>query len=290
MDSIALLPHSGKGEALALASRLIPQLEARGTKVWIEAEVAEKLERPDLCGPSEELSLCGVALVLGGDGALLKAARLVAPFGVPILGVNLGHLGFLTEIEPSRVDEALERLFLGDYDIEERLMLRARVVRSGNVVASHYGLNDAVVTRGNFARVVEFETYVDGEAIGSFLGDGVIIATPTGSTAYSLSAGGPIVNPKVEALIVTPICPHTVGARTLVTRPDERIRIRLTSTDEAMLTLDGQVGESLRPGDEIHVSRAGKPARLVTLEGRTFYRLLHTRFLQSARELQRKDG
>lgn len=292
LNSIALLPHSGKEEALALAKRLIPELEARGAAVWVEPDVGPVIGRDDVSGGTAELTSCEVALVLGGDGALLKAARLMAPHEIPILGVNMGHLGFLTEIEPEGVEKAIDRLFRGEYAIEERMMLSAQVVRSGERVASYFGLNDAVVTRGVFARVIEFETNVDGHHVGRFLGDGVILSTPTGSTAYSLSAGGPIVSPNVKALIVTPICPHTVGARTLVTCPDECVSIRLCSkVDDAMLTVDGQVGEALHPGDEVHVRRAGKPARLVRMNGRPFFTLLHDRFLrESARAVAMRES
>lgn len=277
---VALMPHSGKEAALALAEQLIARLEKDGVRIWLEPEAAALLGREDLAGSDEELALARVALVLGGDGAFLKAARLAAPHGVPILGVNLGHLGFLTAVEPSGLDEALARVFRGDYSIEERLMLKAEVWREGQLVASSFGLNDAAVTRGTFARVIEFETWIDGSLIGTFLADGMIVATPTGSTAYSLSAGGPIVHPGVRALIVTPICPHTIGARTIVTMPDQQVTIRILSRDDAMLTVDGQVGESLKAMDRVVVGRASKPARLVSLGDRSFYGLIHNRLRQ----------
>lgn len=274
------MPHSGKEAALALAMELIARLESDSVRVWLEKEAALRLGREDLAGSDRELAEARVALVLGGDGALLKAARLAAPHGVPILGVNLGHLGFLAAVEPSGLDEALARVFRGEYSIEERLMLKAEVWREGRLVASSFGLNDAAVTRGVFARVIEIETWIDGSLIGTFLADGMIVATPTGSTAYSLSAGGPIVHPGVEALIVTPICPHTIGARTIVTMPDQEVTIRILSRDDAMLTVDGQVGENLKALDRVVVGRAGKPARLVSFGDRGFYGLIHNRLRQ----------
>lgn len=286
MKSIALLPHTGKEEAIALAKQLLSVLEARGASVWIDPEAAPMLGRPGAPVSDADLSRCQMALVLGGDGALLKAARLVAPLGVPILGVNLGHLGFLTEVEPHEVTEAIDRLFKGDYKIEERLMLRAEVLREGNVAASFFGLNDAVVTRGVFARVIELHTFIDEHPIAKFLGDGVIVSTPTGSTAYNLSAGGPIVNPNVEGIIITPICPHTVGTRTLIACADQVVTVRLAAkADDAMLTVDGQEGEALQPGDEVVVRRASKPMRLVKLKGRSFYTVLHDRFLRASGRL-----
>lgn len=277
---VALMPHPGKEDALALADDLIKRLENDGVRIWLEAEAAALLGREDLVGPDEELAAARIALVLGGDGAFLKAARRAAPYGLPILGVNLGHLGFLTAVEPSGLEEALERVYRGDYAIEERLMLKAEVWREEKLVASSFGLNDAAVTRGMFARVIEFETWIDGSLVGTFLADGVVVATPTGSTAYSLSAGGPIVHPGVEALIVTPICPHTMGARTVVTMPDQQVTIRILSRDDAMLTVDGQVGESLKALDRVVVERASKPARLVNFGDRSFYGLIHHRLRQ----------
>ncbi len=280
MSAIALLPHSGKPAAMDLAAGLISHLEQRAIEVWVEQDAAEKLGRKDLVAGDQEFAACLAAIVLGGDGAFLKAARTVAPLGVPLLGVNLGHLGFLTAVEPAGLFGALERLLEGDYTIEERLMLKASIIRSGERIASFFGLNDAVVTRGVFPRVIQLDTFIDDAFVGTFLADGMIVSTPTGSTAYSLSAGGPILHPRLEALVVTPICPHTVGARTLVTRPDERVKIRMTNErTDAMLTVDGQIAEALRSGDEVEVTRAGKPARLVNLNGRSFYDLLHSRLL-----------
>lgn len=281
MFCVALMPHTEKPEALALARELIDRFAREGVDVWLEREAARVLDRADLAGETEGLAQCQIALVLGGDGALLKAARLAAPFKVPILGVNFGHLGFLTATEPSGLDEALERIFSGNFEVEERLMLEATMMRHGKERGRLLGLNDAVVTRGPFARVVEFEVYINDALAGRFLADGVIVSTPTGSTGYSLSAGGPIVNPRVEALIVTPICPHTIGARGFVTCPDESVRIRvLGQKGEAMLTVDGQVGEPLEAMDEVVVRRAQRSALLVGLGERNFYTLLHNRLRQ----------
>lgn len=284
MHSVALLPHTQKTSALELAGRLIDRFEREGRAVWLEAEAAALLGRPDLAGSEEALAEAGFALVIGGDGAFLKGARLAAPHGVPILGVNLGHLGFLTAVEPTSVDEAIDRVLQGEYDVEERLMLQAVVLRDERPIRSYYGLNDAVVTRGVFARVVELEAYVGRALVGTFVGDGMIVSTPTGSTAYSLSAGGPILHPELQALVLTPICPHSIGARTLVTLPDEVVRIRLVHpsghSKEAMLTVDGQAGETLLPGDEVRVQKASKPARLLRLKGRSFYTLMHARLRQ----------
>lgn len=278
---VALMPHPGKEEALQLARELIARFDREGVKLWLEHQVAHKLDRLDLVGSNDQLATCRVAIVLGGDGALLKAARLAAPYGVPILGVNFGHLGFLTAIEPSGLEDALRRIGAGEFHTEERLMIEACHVQADGQRKSLIGLNDAVVARGPFARVVEFEVRIDGALAGRFHADGVIVSTPTGSTGYSLSAGGPIVNPGVEALVVTPICPHTMGARGFVIRPDESVHIRtLTPRGEAMLTVDGQVGLPIGEHDEVIVQKAPQSARLIHFGERNFYSLLHERLRQ----------
>lgn len=278
---IALMPHPGKSEAMELAKQLIERFNKDGVEIWLDRDAARKMDRSDLAGEVNDLKGCQVALVLGGDGALLKAARIAAPLNVPVLGINFGQLGFLMATEPSGIDSAIEKLYAGSFYIEERLMVEAVHLRQGREIRSLIGLNDAVVTRGPFARVVEFEVAVGGSVAGRFSADGVIVSTPTGSTGYSLSAGGPIVSPGVEALIVTPICPHTIGARGFVTRPDEEIMVRiLTARDEAMLTVDGQVGEVLEPMDEVLMKRANQSALFVSFGERGFYQLLDQRLRQ----------
>lgn len=278
MEMVALMPHTGKEEALALAKRLISRMNGAGIEVWLEPEAAKTMGEMGLNDDMADLPKADLAVVLGGDGALLKAARMAAPHGLPILGVNLGHLGFLTAVEPSGLDDAFDRVLEGRYHVEERLMLKASVRREGRVIQSFHGLNDAVITRGIFARVVQYEIFIDSVLVEKYLGDGMIVATPTGSTAYSLSAGGPIVSPKLDAFVLTPICAHTIGARSIVSPTQETVTVRLgANADDAMLTVDGQVGASLRPGDEVDVVRAAKPARLVRFSGRNFYSLLHDR-------------
>lgn len=275
MKRIGVLPHTGKKPALAMAKQLIEMLEARSVGCWLEEETARILNRPDLAGPLAHLD---AGIVLGGDGAFLRAGRQLAIAGIPLLGINYGHLGFLTEVEPEELSWAIDSLISGAYRIEERLMLRASVVHDGKERACHYAINDVVVARGTLARIVSSHVYIGNSFTGIYRGDGIIVSTPTGSTAYSLSAGGPILHPQLEALVVTPICPHTLGARSIVTAPDERICIRFESPDEELLlTVDGQFGEDLVKGDEVHVERAGQRARLIRLHDRTFYDILRTR-------------
>lgn len=284
LTRLALMPHTGKPEALELARSLLGMLGQRGVEVVLDAEAGALLARPDsVLDPSQWNALQGV-IVLGGDGALLKAARRAGPLGIPIIGVNLGHLGFLTELELPDLAAALDRLLAGGFQIEQRMMLIAQVRREGGLLAEFTGLNDAVITRGTFARIVRLEAFVGATALGIYAGDGIAISTPTGSTGYSLSAGGPILHPLLEAVVVTPICPHTLAARSVVVRPEDTVEVVVHGYgDEVMLTVDGQVGEKLRGGDVVRVFRAPWAARLIKITGRDFYQVLRSRL--AAREV-----
>lgn len=278
---VVVVPHSGKPEAEKVGRDLAGVLESQGVAVELwDGLPAVSQGDADQGGvrdsPGKERY--DAAIVLGGDGALLRAARAFAPVRTPILGVNLGHLGFLTELEIPDVDDAIGKLVQGSYTIEERMMLEASVLRSDKEVARYLALNDAVVARGTFARIIRMETWVAGEYIATFPADGLIASTPTGSTAYSLSAGGPIINPCLDCIIVTPICPHTLGARSFVVRPEEVVRIHLEAAhNQVMLTVDGQEGFELLSGDEILAERSSCRARFIKLRGRPFYEILRTR-------------
>ncbi len=214
-------------------------------------------------------------VTLGGDGALLGGARWAGPAGVPVLGVNLGRLGFLTAITLEELDDALGRIVAGDYVLDARMALDVRTVHRSGESDRYYGLNDAVIHKGGLVRMVPVRVWVDEEEVGLYRADGVIVATPTGSTAYSLSAGGPILDPRQDAIVVTPICPHTMAVRPLVLPPGSEITVEVGSpTEEIMLTIDGQVGATLRHGDRVTARKADEPVRLVRLPGQSFFSLL----------------
>lgn len=283
MKTVGLWPHTGKPEALRMADQVALSLQRMGMGLVLEPEAARLMGRREWARPVEEWHHVDVTLVLGGDGALLKAARALAPLQIPILGVNFGHFGFLTEVEVGQADTVLQRLAEGRYEVEARMMLDIQVTRRGRLLASFLALNDAVITRGTFARILSIETRVSGEDVLSFAGDGVIVATPTGSTAYSLSAGGPIVNPTLECLIVTPVCPHALATRSVILAPHERIDIQVGADhEEIMLTVDGQVGLKLRSTDVVSVGRSSHTTRLVRLGDRNFYQVLRSRLGQRA--------
>ena len=214
----------------------------------------------------EVIDFADLLVVLGGDGSVLAAVRAVGDRDVPILGINLGQLGFLTQIHPDEIESALERVASGQVRIVERSRLAVRVWRDGAEIERGVVLNDAVITKGSaLARMIDLEVRVDKHRVASFRSDGLIVSTPTGSTAYNLSAGGPVIDPDVAAVIVNPICPHTLSLRPLVLPDERRVDVELRPTEEATLTRDGQVATALRPGDRVSLERAPHPARFVAV-------------------------
>ena len=221
-------------------------------------------------------------IVLGGDGTLLSVARRVDDLEIPILGINLGQLGFLSEVERQDMYPCFDKLVKGEYRIEERMMLEAQVIREGQVLHISRALNDVVVNKGPLARIITLDAYIDGQYFSTFRGDGLIIATPTGSTAYSLSAGGPIVSPEVEMILLTPICAHTLYSRPLIISPSQQITIVLKPRfDEVAVTVDGQQGFRLKAGDEVVVSRSACRTRLVKVRGRHFFEVIRDKLTVS---------
>jgi NAD+ kinase len=280
---IGLIVHLGKDIAISTAQDLLKVLPERGVEVFVDPESADYLHVPELSfGEGDFARKIDVAVVLGGDGALLNAARRLSGTALPILGVNVGHLGFLTETELKGMNHAFDRILSGDYEVEERMMVQAQVRRGEEgVVREFVGLNDVVITKGAFARMIRLDTHVGSGFIGTYPADGVIVASPTGSTGYSLSAGGPIVNPAMNMLIVTFICPHILGARSFVVSPEDDVRIVLhAQSEEVMLTIDGQVGFGLEDQDEVVVRCAPERTRLVKLGHRDFYEVLKTRLAE----------
>jgi NAD+ kinase len=219
-----------------------------------------------------------VLVALGGDGTLLRGARLVAPFHKPVLGVNLGTLGFLTSVGPAELESAIDRLFSGEYLLDVRFTLEARVIGSGgDGGASFLALNDAVLHKGGFARVVRLRIGIgeEDEEIAHFSADGIVISTPTGSTAYSLSAGGPVIVPSVDCIVAAPICPHTLGLRPLVLPADAEITVEpISPPEELILTVDGQDGARLEAGDRLLVRRGEATVPLIRFAGQSFFATL----------------
>jgi NAD+ kinase len=236
----------------------------------LENQVGGRTLTPEIV-PSLDLML-----TLGGDGTLLRGARFVARDGIPVLGINLGHLGFLTSAAPTELDRAVSAWFAGEFELDERMALAIRFARDDGADGGEYlALNDAVLHKGGAARVIRLLVRASREEVGTYSADGIILSTPTGSTAYSLSAGGPIVSPSVHCIVATPICPHTLSVRPLVLPADETVTVEVLSpTEELILTIDGQEHERLLPGASIVVRRAEHPVRLVRFTGQTFFSTL----------------
>ncbi len=232
------------------------------------------------CSLAAELNgwreIVDLVMVVGGDGTILRVARDLCSWQVPILGINLGQRGFLAAIEVESLERYLQDIVEGQYSFDQRMMIEACVERKDRVLARYQALNDIVVSRGPFSRIIRLDTYIDGNFLESYRGDGVIVATPTGSTGYSLSAGGPIVNPDLELLVVTPICPHSLYNRAVIATGKEKIFMRVSSRQSpVVLTVDGQEGFSLEDNDRVIVSGGREKVRLVTFSGHSFYKILH---------------
>jgi NAD+ kinase len=278
MKSVALVSKPDKPELQELAPAVLRWFEQRGYQVWLDDETAKYVPgqpwvRRDAIGEHKP----DFVVVLGGDGTLLSAARAVGPMGIPILGVNLGSLGFLTEVPLDELYETLEAVDQNRCAAEKRSMLHCELLRKSAVVASHDALNDAVVNKSAIARLVSFDLYLDQVFVSNYKADGVIVSTPTGSTAYSLAAGGPILMPSVDAFVVTPVCPHSLTHRPLVVR--DRIEIALvvqSAGEEAFLTIDGQIGMPLQDGDRI-VCRKSEYATTLLRMRKTFFDVLRTK-------------
>jgi NAD+ kinase len=269
--NVGIVAKSGSHEALSSAHELADWLQRRDIQVAFEEEVAAAkalgYEGP-LYDPTVEYDL---VVVLGGDGTLLAAGRAVCP-GVPILGVNLGRLGFLTEIARADLYPSLVEILAGRFEVEERSILEIAIARADGDSASYRVFNDAVIAKSALSRIIELTLKADGGLVTTYRSDGLIISTPTGSTAYNLSAGGPIVNPLLPVVLLTPICPHTFSLRPIVVPDTSLIEVTLETEDaEVYLTLDGQEGTTLAHLDTVRLRRADNGVRLVRLSGRTFY-------------------
>lgn len=225
--------------------------------------------------PATVISDMDLLIVLGGDGSLLGVARAFAPFDKPILGINMGRLGYMVELEKTDLN-ALKRLFDKDFTIEKRMMLSASVFRDGKEVFSGIALNDAVVTKGALSRMIQLEIKADDCPVNSYYGDGVVIATPTGSTAYSMSAGGSVVAPSIKAILLTPICPHALTSRPIVLPDDQAVSVCATfpENEQGILILDGQERFSLKPTDVIKVTKSKYTSNFIRLTNRNFFHIL----------------
>jgi NAD+ kinase len=272
--TVGLVVKRNRPRAARLAARMQTMLRRRGLTVLADAD-GFRTGAP--ARPKDELAReCDLLVVLGGDGTLLSVARHADR--VPILGVNMGELGFLTEVTEAEALPMLGRVLAGKYELDRRLTLAAVLERGGRTVRRMRALNDVVISNGSLARIVQFAVFVDEEPLASYRADGIIVATPTGSTGYSLSAGGPVVEPTVQALLVSPISPHTLSNRPVVLRPEAVVRIAVGEREkDAILTMDGQESVRLAGGDVVVVRRGRTPVSLVRSPDRTYYDVLRAK-------------
>ena len=275
IQAIGIISKPRKRDAEGILKGLSTWLTARGVEAFYDGETAALIGETSPYRKEDIPKKADLILVLGGDGTLLSVARLIGEAGPPILGVNLGSLGFLTEITLEELYPMLERILSGDYEVDERTMLEASVRRDGSPTGRHIVLNDAVINKGALARMIQMETLVNGCYLNTFRADGLILSSPTGSTAYSLSAGGPILAPSVKALIISPICPHTLTNRPIVLPEDVTVEITLiTENEDVMLTLDGQAGFPLRHRDTVVIRKAKGTLQLILSPDKDYYQIL----------------
>jgi NAD+ kinase len=280
IKTVGIISRPRREDIARVVPPLVKWLQSHG------AEVACDSETSDCFGPlgvqtrrREELpGSTDLLIVLGGDGTLLSAARLASERKVPILAVNLGGLGFLTTVSQDELYSILEEIFTGKHRVSERVMLEAEIVRAGAVIRRQIALNDAVLNKAALARIMDLELRVDGEYVTTYKSDGLILSTPTGSTAYSLAAGGPIVYPAVAAFVVTPICPHTLTNRPLVIPDSATVEVDFKAEDDSVfLTFDGQIGIELVQGDHIRMRKAAEKLLLVQPAKKTYYEILRNK-------------
>ena len=288
---VGLVAKSGLDAAAGALAELAGWLEARDVHAVFETETAELAGLPAgrrTVSRDDLPQACDLIVVLGGDGTLIGMADRIAEAGaeVPILGVNFGSLGFLTEITLPELYPSLESVLSGTAQIEERMMLRSRTLRDGAVHAERLALNDVVITKGALSRIIDLEVEIGGRPIMRVRADGLIVGSPTGSTAYNLAAGGPILHPEVDALLLTPIAPHMLTNRPVVVPASSEIRVRPAvngSNEQMFVTIDGQSGHALQPADEICITRADRPLRLIRASTRTYFDVLRQKLKWSER-------
>lgn len=277
IKTVGLYVNTRKPAPVEAAGHLLSWLRERGVEPVITADVAQWIRGEEGSGLDEVLDT-DLVVVLGGDGTVLSAARGLAHLGTPMLNVRFGSFGFMAEVEPEDTEAALTRVLAGDYGLERRPMLRATRLTEGETTEDHVAMNDVSLVRGGSPRLVKLDAAINGEPLATYSGDGVIVATATGSTAYSLAAGGPIVHPTLDALLLTPICPHALHFRPLLIPGDASLTLRIAEfSGEAKASVDGQVTFPLLFGDVLTISRSEHTAHFITLGETSFYQKVRTR-------------
>ena len=284
MKNIFIYPNLRKDSARDILQPVCDQLRRDGVRLMLPKQmrvVPPIIEDADYMKTEDAVQFADMAVVLGGDGTMLRLAREAAQNQLPLLGINVGHVGFMTELEPAELPE-MEKLFTGEFSLDSRMMLHVAVQRGGRIVYENDALNDIVIAKGTAFRVVCVGISADNEEVTRFNGDGVIAATPTGSTAYNLSAGGPILSPTMEAVVITPICPHSFNKRSVVVSSQAEICVKVEKTresyvDEASVRCDGEVCAAIETGDVIRIQKAELPFNMVCVGEIGFYQKMRSK-------------
>ena len=278
--NIGIISNLDKDKDQSITKSIISWLEERNIEVFFDEKISSELAlvKDNYCDEYIFKS-SDIIIVLGGDGTLLNVARQASCNGVPLFGINLGHLGFLTETEVEDMYTSLEELIRGEYTIEKRMMLEAYIGNNNIKTKDFIALNDIVVAKGNFSRLLTYSIFINDNFVDEYSGDGIIVCSPTGSTAYSLSAGGPIVAPDVEVLLITPVCSHTLHSRSILVSNKDLVKIVMDESckTDVILTVDGQTGVKINPGDIVTVKQSLYYANLIKLNHRSFFDVLRAK-------------
>lgn len=289
MIKIGIIANKEKDKGLKITSSLVKSIKANGAEpVMTDVLAADLGEKKQNLRGDEVIEKSDIILCLGGDGTFLKCARRVFSRKIPILGINLGKLGFLAEVDKNEIDHAIKRLVSGEYDIEKRMMLETTIIRDDKEIMKDIVLNDVVISRGWMSRILHLKTYLNNQFVDLYPGDGLIISTPTGSTAYSLSAGGPIVEPDMQLIIVTPICPHLLYSRSFITTGERVLKVLVVETNchGAMVTVDGQNGYELKGGDSIITKKSSQYLKMIRLSDRNFFDVLRSKIYDRGEKIK----
>lgn len=285
MMNIVIIPNEARDKDYKYTKELINIIDGRAN-ILMEKKHASIGMGVGYVDEAEILEKSDAAIALGGDGTILSAAKALARYDVPVLGINLGHLGFLAEVEPAHMQEAVDSLIDGKYDIENRAMIKAKVLRAGEIIGEFHALNDIVVSRATFSRLLGLKTSIGTHVLDSFVADGVILSTPTGSTAYSLSAGGPILDPSLEVMLINPVCPHTMHTRPMVVPLDSEVSVELEKgqyNEDAFVSADGTQGVKLMEGDIVYATKSRYFTKLIKITNQTFYDTVHLKLSERGR-------
>lgn len=280
-STIGLIGNAANAQLAATLAPLVAYLDRRGCRVLLDerCEAASPEPKIPLMARSELARQAELIIVIGGDGTFLDAARAVGPQQVPLVGINLGRLGFMVDIPPAQLELALDAILAGDYQTDQRFLLEGSALRGKTVLHRETALNDVVINKHHVARLIDFDTYIDGHYVNNHRADGLIVATPTGSTAYALSGGGPVMHPQLHAIVLVPICPHALADRPLVVGDSAQIEIRIAArnTNPVQVTWDGQNSVELRNGDTVRIRRSDFALTLIHPTNHDYFRILRSK-------------